>query len=138
MTNGVEIRFKLDTGVQVNILPLSVLNKMLPRPQLHPADTRLFAYGAKSPLSVAGKCVCKVELDRGQFRNLLFYVVSSSVDAEPFLGLQACDQLNLLKRVTITTVSPPVSDSIQEDLVAGHYLDLFQGFGCMSEYSYRI
>ena len=115
---------------------------MSPRPQLHPAATRLFAYGATSTLSVAGKCLCKVELDSGQSRNLLFYVLSSSVDAEPLLGLQACDQLNLLKRVAATTVSPlvsePVSEPIPQDSVAGQYMDLFQGFGCMREYSYQI
>ena len=86
MITGVEIGFKLDTREQVNIIPYSVLSKLTPCPQLHPAATRLFAYGATSPLSEAGKCVCKAELDGNRSRDLMFYVLSSSVEAVPLLG----------------------------------------------------
>ena len=70
------------------------------------------------PLSVTGKCMCKVELDGNRSRDSLIYALSSSVEAELLLGLQACDQLNLLRRVAVTTASPPGSESIQEDSVA--------------------
>ena len=72
MITGVEISYKLDTGAQVDIIPYSVLSKMAPRPQLHPAATRSFAYGATSPLSVARKCVCKALLDGNRSTDLLF------------------------------------------------------------------
>ena len=73
---------------------------------------------------MAENILCKLDATSGQSRNLLFF---SWIDAELLLGLQACDPLNLLKRVAATTVSPPVSDSIREDSVASQCLDLFQG-----------
>ena len=82
--------------------------------------------------------MCKAELDGNRYTDLLFYVLSSSVEAEPLSGLQACDQLNLLRRVAVTTASPSRSESIQKDPVASQYKDLFQGVDCISEYSYPI
>ena len=61
---------ELDTGAQANILPYSVFHQLSPRPQLHPASTRLFAYGAEIPLAVEGQCICDVQFEGGRSRKL--------------------------------------------------------------------
>ena len=66
---------------------------MTGRPKLHKATTRLFAYGAVSPISVAGQCVCEVSVQGGIYRKLGFYVLAADVKAVPLLGLTAWDQL---------------------------------------------
>ena len=136
IANSLPINFKLDTGAQANILPHSVFHQLSPRPQLHPASTRLFAYGAEFPLAVEGQCICDVQFEGGRSRKLRFFVLSPTVTAEPLLGLQACDQLNLIMRVS--AVESPELEAVRNDPVAREYIDLFDGVGRMDLYTYKI
>ena len=96
LTNGSPIRYKLDTGAQANILPYAVYRQMTSHPKLHKATTRLFAYGAVSPISVAGQCVFEVSVQGEISRKLRFYVLAADVKAVPLLGLTTCDQLDFI------------------------------------------
>ena len=136
IANSLPTNFKLDTGAQANILPYSVFHQLSPRPQLHPASTRLFVYGAEIPLAVEGQCICDVQFEGGRSRKLRFFVLSPTVTAEPLLGLQACDQLNLIKRVS--AVESPDLEAVRNDPVAREYIDLFDGVGRMDLYTYKI
>ena len=60
LTEGQRVDYKLDTGAQVNLLPYDIYQRLYPRPPLHPTRSRLFAYGAESPIAVRGQCVCGV------------------------------------------------------------------------------
>lgn len=138
LTNGVSVSYKLDTGAQANIVPYSTYQSFSPKPRLHPAKTRLLGYGATEPLAVKGQCVCDVELAEGGSRKLRFFVLAPEVKAQPLLGLQACEQLELLKRVMLTTLASTPLEGIRADLVARDYLDLFDGVGCMAKQEYTI
>ena len=65
LTEGQRVDYKLDTGAQVNLLPYDIYQRLYPRPLLHPTRSRLFAYGAESPIAVRGQCVCSVQLPQG-------------------------------------------------------------------------
>ena len=141
MTDGQRV----DTGAQVNLLPHEVYRKLSPRPQLHPTRSRLFAYGADSPIPIKGQCICSVRLPQGETRKLRFHALSQEVAAVPLLGLQACEQLGLIKRVLAAThdmtTEKESDDSLEEvrgDSVASDFMDLFAGFGLMKDYTYQI
>ena len=103
---------------------------------------RLLAYGSNEPLPVDGQGVCKIETNDRQTRFLLFFVVSFA--EEPLLGISACQDLGLIKRVDSTEVSAlPVCDGnaeqlsgVLEDPLAREYLELFQGLGHIRDHPY--
>ena len=139
-TNARMIQYKLDTGAQVNILPYSIYQQLSPRPPLHKVSAGLFAYGTVDPISVKGQCICNIGLQHGGSRQPRFYVLEAGIHAVPLLGLQACDQLSLVRRVA-ATAEDTEDDSlsvIRVDEVAKDYLDLFRGFGAMTELSYKM
>jgi hypothetical protein len=135
------VQYKLDTGAQVNVLPYEIYQTLSSRPQLHEASTRLFAYGTVQPIPVKGQCVCEVTLVNGGCRRLRFCFRSRSICAVPLLGLQACDQLNLVKKVeavTSTEMEDDLPSTFRVDEIVEDYLDLFDSGGVMEGGSYKI
>ena len=90
----IPVTFKLDTGVQVIIIPLHVFHH-LEYNNLEGTTQKLFGYGGK-PLKVEGKCTlaCSYKGTQGQHH---FYVVSTQ--APPILGLSSCLSLNLIQLI---------------------------------------
>ena len=73
-----------------------------------------------------------MQLPQGETRKLRFHVLSQEVAAVLLLGLQACEQLGLIKRVLAATHDMTTGkesvDSLEEvrgDLVASDFMDLF-------------
>ena len=123
--NGQYTTFKLDTGAQVNLIPIDSYKKMKPKPRLHKTKIKLKGYsGAAIP--VQGKCVCEIK-SHGQKNRVLFYVVDSTTEMQmqPILGLKACEILNMVKRVY----------QIQADgeykYIHTEYASSFEGVGCL-------
>ena len=137
-TNGLWITYKLDTGAQVNILPNSLYQRLMPKPELDQASSRLFAYGATAPLNVDGQCLCDVVSEDSVSRRLTFHVLSDTVRAEPLLGSEACDKLNLVKRVSTACADNDVLNRICKDYIARDYIDMFDGIGCLKNYPYTV
>lgn len=118
---GTDLKFKLDTGAQVNVIPLSVFHQLKTtcKLQLQPTSRTLTGYGGQ-PLVVKGMCKmhcaykdCSMMLD--------FYVVNTK--APPVLGLNACLDLDLIKLVL--SINAPVDQkSIREE-----FSDVFKGIG---------
>ena len=67
------ITLKLDTGAEVNILPISTYNKFPFKPPLHPTNTKLTAYGGTS-LSPIGVCSLDCNV-KGLQHNVEFFVL---------------------------------------------------------------
>ena len=122
----------------MNILPNSLYQRLMPKPELDQASSRLFAYGATTPLNVDGQCLCDVVTEDSVSRRLTFHVLSDTVIAEPLLGLEACDKLNLVKRVSTACVDNDVLNRICKDYIARDYIDMFDGIGCLKNYPYTI
>ena len=121
------VSFKLDTGAQVNVLPLKLYRKLgLPAILLKPTSIRLTSYSG-NPLKVEGK----VSL-QGQYKEttktLDLYVVQTS--APPVLGLKACTDMGLIK--VILSVDKDKPTNFMEE-----FKDVFSGLG-MFEGEYHI
>ena len=91
--NGTQLKFKLETGVQCNILPKSIYLKLHKKPKLHKTKISLKAYN-DSTISVCGKCVLTLKYNNKTFKTLFIVVEAES---SPLLGLKTWDKLNLIK-----------------------------------------
>lgn len=95
--NGTEVPLKLDTGAQVNILPMKDFKRLKNKPKVRDKKINLRTYD-DTPIPTKG--VCRVTLSsKGQKVNALFVLVDGNRQA--ILGLKTCDQLGLIKRVSV-------------------------------------
>lgn len=114
-----EVSFKLDTGAQVNVIPLHTFDRLKAQCKLLPTKHSLTRYGGQV-LAVEGTCVlpCRYK-DRETLMN--FYIVNTQ--APPVLGLKACLDLDLIKLV-LSVNALKEDKSIMEE-----YPDVFDGIG---------
>ena len=117
--NGVCIKFKIDTGSQVNVLPLNIFKQMSKRPHLNTAKIRLIGYTGDA-LSVVGRCELIV-----QGHPLEFYIVRTN--QSPILGLKASEYLHVIKVIM----------NVGCQSILSQYSKVFEGSGCLSK-SYHI
>lgn len=95
--NGTEVSLKLDTGSQVNILPMKDFYRLKRKPKVYDKKVNLRMYDDK-PISTKG--VCRVSLScNGKNVNAFFVLVDGL--RQPLLGLKACIALGLIKRVHV-------------------------------------
>lgn len=139
VVNGSIIPFKLDTGAQVNVLPLKDYHELQHKPKLVNKVVKLRAYNG-DPIPTVGVCQANV-VCQGQRCKVLFVV--AKVDSQPILGLQTCVKLSLVKRVNIINkdvAEPHRPSSASPDAhpnIVNHYKDVFEGIGCLPV-TYRI
>ena len=57
--NSSDINYRIDTGVQVNVLPKTEFVKLLRRPKLKPTKIKLTAYSGQG-IPVKGKCILQI------------------------------------------------------------------------------
>lgn len=112
------IKFKLDTGAEVNILPLALF-KGMGNERLKSSGLILETYGGfkVKPLGISNLC-CTVN---GMRKYQEFVVVDNN--SIPLLGLKSCIDLNLVKRIDILknvmTCEKSEILKINEDLFTG-------------------
>ena len=94
-SNGIPVSYKIDTGAQCNVIPLTILKKFDPEPDLCPVNIKLSAYN-NSKIPVLGKCSLNLKHKKDHFDVLLIVVDSKSV---VILGLATSESLNLIKRM---------------------------------------
>ncbi|XP_038058795.1 uncharacterized protein K02A2.6-like [Patiria miniata] len=89
------VSFLLDTGSEVNILPLDIFNALnVPDKTLQPSSTRLTGFfGGKATPIGQTRLICQV---KGKTQSLLFLILPQG---EPVIGKHACDSLGLVHRV---------------------------------------
>ena len=97
-TNGSNVRYKLDTGAQVNVLPKYQYNKLLQKPKLKSTKVKLTAYNGTN-IPVAGRCIVRITHKKNCDVPVMFIVAETS--SPPILGLSTCENLNLIKRVMV-------------------------------------
>ena len=86
----------LDTGAQVNVLPEHVYNSLQKKPKLHHTKVKLSAYDG-GRITVKGKCVAFLKREANKAYPVQFFVVPTK--SPPIIGLQTCQNLNLIKLV---------------------------------------
>ena len=111
------VKFKLDTGAQVNVLPLKVFQGKFPQVKLLKTDHRLYGYSGK-PLQVKGMCRLPCSY-KSMDMELLFYVVSTT--SSPVLSLRACVDLKLIELI--------MSVSEEQKSLMEEFSDVFDGLG---------
>ena len=95
INNQLPVGFKLDTGVQANIIPKSVFDQLSPKPKLQSTNQRLTSYcGAKIP--VLGICHLKCSHKTGSPAMHKFYIDSWSA---PITSYQSSISLDLIKLI---------------------------------------
>ena len=115
-----KVKFKLDTGAQVNIIPAQRFHKLFSKADMKPTTRRLTGYGGE-PLDVKGTCnlSCKY---KGTAMTLEFYIVTTK--APPVLGLRACIDMDLIKLVLSVNATQTEGCDVREE-----FADVFQGVG---------
>jgi hypothetical protein len=113
--NNSPIQVKLDTGAQVNVMSWKLFNSLVNQPNIRVSNATLLAYGNSI---VPQKGIAELTVvHRSNSYQLQFHIVVP--DATPILGLPACQQLNLVRRVDEISTLDPMSE----------YPDVFQGLG---------
>lgn len=131
---GHKIKFKLDTGATTNVLPLKTFKKLSNVPPLISANTKLTAYGGGN-IPHLGKAVLNVSSPitpscNSTPKSYEFYVTDHT--SPPILGLQACNELGLVKKgneENIYTFQGDKAGSITKDIILKDYADIFTGLG---------
>ena len=120
--NGAQVKFKVDTGSQVNILPWDTFKQLHNKPRLNTVKTNLVSYSGDK-LTVVGTCQLRCKNS-----SLEFFVVKTKQC--PILSFQASKELDLIRVITSITRTA--------DLIKT-YEAVFQGLGCLTEpYNIRI
>ena len=120
---GTLVKFKLDTGAEVNVLPSRIYSELKNKPPLTKTNAVLSSYG-EFQVKPQGKVNLECSVP-GLRETLQFYV--ASVESPPILGLQACQNLNLVKKIdsVVTGSQVPLTKA---DIV-NDYPDVFKGLG---------
>ena len=104
-----------------NVLPLSVYNNLKNKPLLEETNVKLSTYNG-GDIPTIGKCELNLE---NKNENCKVSFVVTDTKSPPLLGLQACQQLKIVKRVWAVNSSEP--NLIQQ------YEDVFGEIGCLKE-----
>ena len=91
--------------------------------KIHPVEMKVTGYTGEN-VPVKGSCIVTLQHKGKQFRAQLLIVENS---IQPILGINACEKLNLLKRVYVVTSQ---TENDQESTLA-EYEDVFEGLGCL-------
>ena len=125
--NDHEVKFKVDTGADVSVIPPSVYHSLVPKPSLSKCTKTLMG-PCKHKLCCLGNFTAKLCVDEKVIRELIYVVKDLE---RPLLGRDAAQELKLINRVD--TVS---SDDYKTRMASKHP-QLFTGLGHMKD-SYTI
>lgn len=129
LVNGVSTNFTLDTGSSVNVLPMTLAQKIGMHRYMNPSDTTLRMFSDQI-LDVEGTVECQVQDPKSSEMHLVrFYVAKTHKQA--VLGLQTCLNFGLIQ-VQIEHLRNLQADACQpmtKEIILRQYSDLFTGYG---------
>lgn len=117
-----DVKFQMDCGATVNIIPLSIYRSLVRAPSLQPSDVILRTYD-NSLIKVDGKIVCKTINQKNGRKYMVEYQIVG-VDHKPILGAKAILAMGLMSINTENVMS--VSSKAQVNLKE-MYPDVFDG-----------
>ena len=121
VNDNATVRFKLDTGAQVNVIPENVFKTIAPPlPLLSTESITLRSYSGNK-LPVLGRCTLSCAYHDKKLNAEFFVVAQASC---PVLGLRSCLDLNLI--MLIFDVQKDVKST---ENILTCYDDVFQGIG---------
>ncbi|XP_046850398.1 uncharacterized protein LOC124443862, partial [Xenia sp. Carnegie-2017] len=102
--NNKVISFKIDTGAQCNIMPLSVFTSLNDKPTLYQTNTKIKAYGG-TQVPIRGKYYMNIEHNNKKIHSE-FYVVEID-NSKPLIGLQtAATSTSLAEMMSVKFTKP--------------------------------
>jgi RNase H-like domain found in reverse transcriptase/Reverse transcriptase (RNA-dependent DNA polymerase)/Integrase zinc binding domain len=120
--NNYPVEFKLDSGAEASVLPLNLVNRIRQNISLTATQSVLVAFGSNDfRIKPKGKIVFDCQSQKGQTKKIEFIVIEENT--QPILGLSACVQLDLIKRIDKIEVTH------SKDAVIQANADLFEGLG---------
>lgn len=118
-----EVLFKLDTGADINVIPLDELKKIRPKLacKLTPCNIRAEAY-AGHKLNFLGKIKIKLRTDKTH--TVVFHVIESGKGTIPILGGDTSELLGLVKRCYINNL-----EKVNKKVFVEKFKSVFHGTG---------
>lgn len=98
--NGKEIAFKIDTGSDVNVLSVNLLNKIIPEIDIKKTSVVLQGFGGNK-IKPIGKCSIPCNFE-SKTRVIEFILVN--FDTIPLLGLNSCINFEIIKPRKVNTI----------------------------------
>lgn len=118
------IRFKIDSGAEINAIPNNTFNTLFKSVPIAPPGQSITAYGGNA-LEVRGTCM--LECEHNNHPALVeFHIIKAK--APPILGLGASLDLNLIKLVMGVNKEEIKIDN-EPKTILKEYADVFQGIG---------
>lgn len=123
--NKNKVTFKLDTGAQVNIIPECEIIKWKNKPIIKKSKQPVLDY-SDNVVPILGECIltCETEKFKKKFKFLVTTLASC-----PILGLQACKELGLIKRLNQIKELNSCSSTETPEQVINEFADVFTGIG---------
>jgi hypothetical protein len=125
-----DIRFLLDCGATVNLLPAALVKQCGPNiPPIRPAESTLRMFD-NSALKTEGMLTLPVTHPlTGQSEVLDFYISTSH--NQPLLGVEACLQFQLLSvnHDNICSIRSAVCTPLTQEYIEARYADILEGVG---------
>ena len=91
--NDTNVRIKLDTGVEVNVMPTRVFSQIANTEDIEQSNVKLKGYGGSAILAI-GESFIRCAYNN-IYKDIKFYIVESS--RETSLGLGSCQDFKLIK-----------------------------------------
>ncbi|KAL1446240.1 hypothetical protein WDU94_012387 [Cyamophila willieti] len=117
-----EIVFKLDTGADLNVIPITELQKFGLVNKIRLCNTKAETYGGY-PLNFIG--IVKLKLVTDKTYLLDFHVLEAGKGVIPILGATACVDMGLVKRLHIDQLE----NSIDKEKFVEKFKPVYQGIG---------
>ena len=121
-TNDSNVQYKIDSGAQCNIIPMSIFKRLNNKSKLLANDATLSAYSG-TQLNVCGRCVLSLRHKNQKFQ-VMFYVVDTK--QIPLLGLRTSSRLDLIRRVYTVDTARDLQSRVMKE-----YGDVFGEIGTL-------
>ncbi|UYV77590.1 K02A2.6-like, partial [Cordylochernes scorpioides] len=121
--NGTAIHFKLDPGSDVTLIPFYLYKRYFSNVQLTPTDGQLMA-AANQRLENAGTFVAKLRANTREMKETVYAVHHLE---QPLLGVGACEDLQLVKRIDLVINGTTDVNPERE------FPKLFEGLGLLEQ-----
>ncbi|UYV82864.1 K02A2.6-like, partial [Cordylochernes scorpioides] len=121
--NGTAIHFKLDSGSDVTLIPISLYKRYFSNVQLTPTDGQLMA-AANQRLENAGTFVAKLRANTREVTETVYVVHHLE---QPLLGVGACEDLQLVRRIDLVINGTTDVNPERE------FPKLFEGLGLLEQ-----
>ena len=119
------IRFKLDTGAQINTITEELVSKFKHDFKIIPSKVKLQAYSG-GMIKPTGKVILPIVM-KNKIYHEEFEVLKG--DFEPLLGLKSCINMNLISRIDAIDINKHSHNEAENAKFLEYYKDVFEGLG---------